>query len=188
MLSLDDCRKIIRAHVEEKNRSTEIKIALTQQVDKGEFCFAFHWQSEAFVKRSKIFQSIAGVGPTLVDRRDGKIITMDHTGSMENYEKRGDPHNAISSIVTVAGNHGAGLRRESFRSFRDATGKSISECRDILDGILRGEIFLFDTETWRDTDSRHQIDRFRELGFDVERLTTFEVRDLMAPKGSGAGS
>ena len=91
MLSLEACRDILQANIDEQNFSADRKLALLYSVQEGEFCFAFTVNSAKFVETGNFDYFGVGGGPTLVDRRDGKVIEMSNMGTMKNYEKRGDP-------------------------------------------------------------------------------------------------
>ena len=165
----------MQAHIDEQNLTAETKIGLNGWVKAGEFCFSFGWQSRKFIETGDMNFSLVGGGPTLVDRRDGKIIPMANMGSMENYELRGDPYNGLSGVFHVTGSLKEGPRRDAFKFFRELTDKSIVECRDVIDSMMSGEIFIFDASALREPQILNHVLRFRELGLTVKRLTAFEA-------------
>lgn len=176
MLSLEECREILQAYLDEQNKTKDHKVGLTGWHDEGKFCFAFGVNSKKFIETGDSNFCLVGGGPTLIDRRSGKIIPMANNGTMENYEKRGDPYNGLSSVLRITGDHKAGARSETHKYFRLITKRSIAECGDIVDSISNGETYLFDTKGWRDWEVVPFLDSFQGLGYTVKRLTDIEAR------------
>jgi plasmid stability protein len=177
LLSLAECRDIIQAHLDAENLKSDVELALFDKHREGEFCFAFTINSAEFIKTGNHNYCLVGAGPTLVDRRDGAVIEMANNGSMENYEKRGDPYNYLTHTLCVTGTCREGLRRETFKFLRDVTGETIEVCRDILNEMVEGEPFVFDAEVCDKRKLTAQMEKFRGLGFNVRRLPSFEVRN-----------
>jgi len=150
-------------------------MGLFEEVQEGEFCFAFTINSAEFINTGNFEFCYVGSGPTIVDRRDGTIISTGNMGTMSNYEKRGNPYNSLTEVIQISGTYGKGLRPDAFKFFRQITDKSISECRDILDGLRAGESFVFDAGIWGKQTRLEKIASLRDLGFDVKRLTLFEA-------------
>ena len=177
MLSLEECREILQAHVDEGNLNSEQQFALVDWYAEGEFCYAFTIQSRAYVETGDLDQMLVGGGHTLVNRLTGDLVFMANNGGMENYEKRGDPYNGLSNILHVAGPYKKGGRKDAFKHLRKVTGKSIVECRDIIDNMIEGRVLTFQAKYWGEVAVQNKIVEFQNLGFSVKRLTTFEVRD-----------
>lgn len=176
MLSLDECRAIIQAYINELNKSADPRVGLVDWYKEGEFCFAFTTQSESYVKTGNMKRMLAGAGHTLVDRWSGELVFMANNGTMENYEKRGDPYNGLSSLLSISDCHKDGLRQDSIKYLREVTGLSIAKCRDIIEDISHGICFVFDTKMWREQEISLLMEGFSKLGYNVRRLTDFEAR------------
>lgn len=176
MLSFEECREILQANLDEQNKIEDHEVGLTGWRDEGEFCYAFGVNSKDFIETGDFDFFLVGGGPTLVDRRSGKIIPMANNGTMENYEKRGCPYNGLSNVLRVSGSYNDGLRESTFRLFRKVTNKSISDCKACIDNAVAGKAFLFDTKVGREVDIRRFITDFENLGFTVKRLSVFEAR------------
>jgi len=144
--------------------------------EEGEFCFAFHIQNEEYIKTGLVPD--AGGGATLVDRRNGKIIAMGFSGSMENYEKRGDPHDGLSNVLKISGSYEDGQGQACSDYFCEVTGKSISETKSLIDTVLAGEDFIFDTKSLCEKEILDYIRGFERgfetFGFSVHRYTSRE--------------
>ena len=176
MLTFQDCRDIIQAYLDEKNLTSNVELALFDKFQKGEFCFAFVINSAEFVKTGDVEYCLVGGGQTLVNRHTGEIISMSNMGSMDNYEKRGNPYNFLSNVLQITGAYRDGFRQDCFKYFRKMTNKSISETRDLIDTLSSGGIFNFDANGWRGREGvNKRITEFQELGFTVKRLTAFEA-------------
>ena len=175
MLTLEECRKLLQDHIDKENVNSSRKSGLTAWFEQGEFCYAFRIEPLKYIETGDTSLMGIGAGPTLIDRRDGRIISMANHGSMENYEKRGNPHNGLSGILQISGRYSDGIREDVFRHFRKVTGKPIKETRDLIDSLITDGSFVFDTNAWREQDILEYIRGFKELGLNVKRLTTFEA-------------
>lgn len=176
MLSFEECWEILQVYLGEQNKTEDYKVGLTGWHDEGEYCFAFGVNSKKFIETGDFNFFSVGEGPTLVDRRSGKIIPMANNGTMENYEKRGSPYNGLSNVLSVSGSYDDGLRESTFLLFRKVTNKSILECKDCIDSLVAGKAFLFDTKVGREADIERFISDFENVGFTVRRLSVFETR------------
>lgn len=162
--------------IEEENKKYEEKVGLVDTYSESKFCYSFIIQSQKYIESGDIMDMLIGGGPVIVDRRSGRVI---NTSSgvpgnyFENYEKRGDPYNYISTTIRISGKHNENRRTDSIRYIYKLTKTSLAESKAIIDNVLNGG--HFDFEAGQEDFADKYVFEIKQFGFEAVRIPAFDA-------------
>ena len=181
MLSFKECRKIAEDYVATENAKSLAfckrtndperfrKIALSEWSEASEFCFAFTYNSEKFLKTRNPLDSVAGQGPFIIDRRNGLLT---ETGSsvpknyLENYEQRGDPYKDAGSAVLIY--KAGGLTIPAIKVLRVHSALGLNGAKNAIEQVLDGKEITIDVGSNENADAL--VSDLAEIGFSAKRI------------------